>query len=117
MKKTSIVGIFILCLSTVQAKVMLAPPEIESQKKTTKFKDKKDRLHQIEAKRIEQYQIEGYADSKYVRFVVDIANKKFINGYQIEKDGAETYVNGELVDGVLHIYDSNSNHLTVILAR
>lgn len=66
-------------------------------------------------KQIEQLHIEGYIDKQYVRLVVDIVKDKLVNGYLFENKGVKRYVYGEKINGVLHIYDSEGRHLTVVL--
>lgn len=61
-----------------------------------------------------QVQIEGYADSVYVRFIVDITKDKMVSGQMIEEAGA-TYVYGEIIDGMLHLYDTHGKHYQVIV--
>jgi len=67
----------------------------------------KNKIHQLE--------IEGYADSVYVRFVVEISNKKVIAGQMFQDTGGPTYVYGENLDGVLHLYGEKGEHFTVIV--
>jgi hypothetical protein len=65
---------------------------------------------------VEQYQIEGYADSAYVRFVVETTKNNLVAGQMIQGDHHE-HISGEIIDGTLHLYGSGSTHYTVILAE
>lgn len=65
-------------------------------------------------KKIEKYEIQGYVKRKYVRFVVDLIDGKDIRGHMFNEQGEESYVYGEYVDGVLHIYDMNGEHFIVL---
>ncbi len=96
--------------------VFVANGDIPAKKPVIKqYDQKKNKIHRTPSK-IEQYQIEGYADSKYVRFVVDITNNKIVNG-QMFKNGTIEYVHGEMVDGVLHLYGQTGEHFTVIISK
>ncbi len=64
---------------------------------------------------VKHYHIEGYADSNYVKFVLDVESNKIIAGQMINQDQAAKPVHGEIVDDVLHIYDKNGKHFTVIV--
>ena len=66
---------------------------------------------------IKQLHIDGYIDSNYVRLIVDIVNGKKLTGYLFEQTDSKKYVYGEKINGVLHLYDPNGRHLTVVLDR
>jgi len=63
---------------------------------------------------IHQLEIEGYANSVYVRFVVEITNNKLIVGQMFRGKGEARYVYGESLDGILHLYGPKGEHYTVI---
>lgn len=94
----------------------VANDDIPAKKPLIKQHDQKKNKINTTSNKIEQYQIEGYADSKYVRFVVDIANKKIVSG-QMFKNGKTEYVHGELLDDVLHLYGQAGEHFTVIIPK
>lgn len=78
--------------------------DAKSEKKKVKTKKKK----------IEKYEIQGYVKRSYVRFVVDLIDGKEIRGHMFNEQDEESYVYGEYVDGVLHIYDLNGEHFIVL---
>lgn len=61
--------------------------------------------------------IDGYIDKQYVRLEVEISNDKKLTGYLFDQSGVGRYVYGEKMDGVVHIYDTNGQHLTVIIDK
>ncbi len=64
---------------------------------------------------VKQYHIEGYADSNYVKFVVEVERNKIIAGQMINDKKSSFPVHGELVDDVLHIYDGKGQHFMVVM--
>lgn len=118
MNKLLIIFLIILVWQKVSlAEVFfVANDDIPAKKPLIKKYDKKRNKINITPKKIEQYQIEGYADSRYVRFVVDVANQKIVNG-QMLKNGTTEYVYGEFVDDVLHLYGQTGEHFTVIIPK
>jgi len=117
MKKLIFICLCTGYLNSSLAEVSLVKKELEEKKQAVRETKKKIITHLKKPETISQYQVEGYADSQYVRFVVDVANKKIVNGLKIESDGNSTYVYGELVDGVLHLYEPDGRHLTVVVAE
>lgn len=83
------------------------------QKKTTSIPKMGEKAARIK-NRIHQLEIEGYANSVYVRFVVEITNNKLIAGQMFRGKGEAKYVYGESLDGILHLYGPNGEHFTVI---
>ncbi len=77
----------------------------------------KKKLSQPIKKHVQQVEIEGYADSRYVRFVVDIVNSTTVAGQMHGTNGPKSNVHGEIVDGVIHLYEPNGQHYTVIIAK
>ncbi len=71
--------------------------------------------HQENPKSIEQYQIEGYVDSKYVRFVVDVNQDNLLTGLMFTEGSKGRYVTGEFINKVLHLYNEQGGHFTVII--
>ena len=65
----------------------------------------------------QQLQIEGYVDSNYVRVIVDISKNKLITGQMFLENGDATYVYGEFVEDVLHLYEPEGRHFTVIISK
>ncbi len=65
----------------------------------------------------QQLQIEGYVDSSYVRVIVDISKDKLITGQMFLENGEATYVYGEFVKDVLHLYQPEGRHFTVIISK
>jgi len=84
------------------------------QKKNTPLTEKK--VPRVKST-TQQFEIEGYANSVYVRFVVDVVNNKRVSGLMFHENGVSSYVYGDIVNGVLHIYDSKGLHFTVIVAN
>jgi len=105
----------VICLLFVYLNISLA--DVSLVESNSGHKKKPIKQHVTKPKTIEQYQIEGYADAKYVRFVVNVESKNIVNGHRIASNGNKTYVSGEVVDGVLHLYDSKGGHFTVIIAE
>jgi len=64
---------------------------------------------------IRQLEVEGYANSVYVRVVIEITNNKNIVGQMFYGNGVATYVYGEKLEGVLHLYGEKGGHFTVIV--
>lgn len=64
-----------------------------------------------------QYNVEGYVDSSYVRFVVELTANNLITGQIIQPNGINRAVSGELINGVFHLYDSEGEHFTVIPSK
>lgn len=77
---------------------------------------KKKPLLTIIKKKTEQYQIEGYANTTYVRFVVETTKNNLITG-QMFQGGNDEYVSGEIINNVIHLYGEDGTHYTVILAK
>jgi hypothetical protein len=65
---------------------------------------------------VEQYQIEGYAESVYIRFVVETTKNNLVAGQMMQGDHHE-HISGEIIDGTLHLYGKGGTHYTVILAE
>ena len=66
----------------------------------------------------QQFQIEGYVDSDYVRVVVDNVSKdKLITGQMFLENREAIYVHGEFVDDILHLYGPEGTHFTVIVPK
>jgi hypothetical protein len=66
----------------------------------------------------QQFQIEGYVDSDYVRVIVDNVSKdEIITGQMFQENGEAIYVHGEFVDDVLHLYGPKGRHFTVIVPK
>lgn len=88
----------------------------EAKKERKNTKPKKNNILLVEKNKVEQYQIEGYADSTYVRFVVETTKNNLVVGQMI-RDGQDEYISGELIDGTLHLYGEDDTHYTVILSE
>lgn len=69
----------------------------------------------VKTKKIDQYHVEGYANEKYVRFVVEVMDNQIVGGQMLGKNGDSSSISGEFVNNTLHIYDSNGGHFTVIV--
>ena len=78
---------------------------------------KKKINHKIKQRKNKQYNIEGYVDSNYVRFVVELTDNNLIAGQMVRGDGHNVPVSGTLVNGVLHLYDLNGTHFTVVIPK
>ena len=120
MKKLLFISLFILFFlqSQTQAAVSFVENEEEADNKSTitNTKNIKKKIHhQKKQPKFQQYEIDGYSDSKYVRFVVDVSRDKQVAGRMIEKKGPGRAVHGEFIDGVLHLYDRKGKHFTIIM--
>lgn len=122
MRKSLFISLFILFFLQTQAhaKVLFVENEKAGNKSTTanplNSEDVKKKIqHQKKQPKFQQYEIDGYSDSKYVRFVVDVSRDNLVMGRMIEKKGPGRAVHGEFIDGVLHLYDRKGKHFTVIM--
>lgn len=61
--------------------------------------------------------IDGYIDKEYVRLEVEIGRDQKLTGYLFDQSGLGRYVYGEKKEGVVHVYDTNGQHLTVIIDK
>ena len=66
---------------------------------------------------IEQYEIEGYIERKYVRLVLEVTDQQTVVGNIYDKKGKGVYVHGEYLDGAFHVYDPEGTHFTIILSE
>lgn len=80
----------------------------------TKPQIPKEKKVAAKKKKIEQYEVQGYVQDKYVRFVIELINGKEIKGHMFVEQGDESYVYGEYIDGTLHIYDMKGEHFIVL---
>lgn len=60
------------------------------------------------------YEIEGFIGSKYARIVVESNKGGVIRGRLFVQDSPSLFVQGKKVNNVIHLYDSESNHFTII---
>lgn len=117
MKKNFLKILWVVCIlnsDLVQADPALADDSLLAAVSFAENKQPEKKQVKTRKKKIEKYEIQGYVKRKYVRFVVDLIDGKEIRGHMFNEQGEESYVYGEYVDGVLHIYDMNGEHFIVL---
>jgi hypothetical protein len=65
--------------------------------------------HPKEKKRVN---ISGYIGGNYVYMMMEVENGRYVMG-NILQNGKQTYVSGEIVNGVLYVYDNQGKEYTV----
>ena len=65
--------------------------------------------------KVEQYEIEGYMDKKYVRVVLEVENKDRIVGNIYDKAGKGIYVHGEYQEDALYVYDDEGTEYNIVI--
>lgn len=65
--------------------------------------------------KIEQYEIEGYMNKKYVRVVLEVEKKGRIVGNIYDKKGKGIYVHGEYQEGALYVYDNEGTEYIIVI--
>jgi len=114
--KTQLFILILIWQEVTFANVNIAGDDLLPKKSVKKCTEKK-KMPRIIKKETKLVEIEGYADAKYVRFVVDIINNKIVTGRMMGKDGAGESVHGEIVNGVLYLNVSNGGQYTVVIPK
>lgn len=99
--------------------LMLAEISFSEEPSVSKTKQKKRKAKSRSLvprpRAIEQYEIEGYIKSQYIRAVLQVANQQSVTGNIYDQQGNGTYVYGKFMNGVLHVYDPAGKHFTIIV--
>jgi hypothetical protein len=109
--------LILLAQGGAYANVNIESENILSKKSIVKKAPIKKKLSKVKNNRTKLYEIEGYADTNYVRFSVEILNNKVVTGRMLNQSGAGSSVHGEIVDGVLYLYSLNGQEYTVIMNK
>lgn len=107
---------------------IIKPEEIKEEKPNTEIIEseeieqkpsyiKKDFQKKIIPKKVNQYEIEGYANSKYVRISIEIDENGEIVGNIFNAKGKMTYIHGEHINNSLELYDGNGEQYTIIVTE
>lgn len=123
MRQAKISGVIGMLLVSCQAHATVTMAENDKATKKKEIAEAKEMVEIKEKRKIykknkhERMELHGFVNKDYVRFIVDVTKDNAVSGQMFSAKGTNQYVYGELLDGVLYLYDRNGRFFTVVLSN